>query len=240
MKRFLALALTLLMLLSLAACGEEKRSSKKDKKEKTTTTVTETTPDVEPTNDIVLPTGNTAESGLTCGTLAGNTYENDYFGFGINVPSSWTTKSQSEIATLNGTDAATMQNDFESVAGKMQTSYLFYSIDNSTGNNLNVVIENLGLTNNKGMTGDEYLNAAKALLESTYESMGAENVEMEISTIAIDKNTYSCMEASLTMEGAEMSQLVLVVPANDYMAVITFTVADIDTFGYLNDYFYDL
>ncbi len=236
MKRFLSLSLAVLMLLSFAACGESKIVSKKESESIDSTTEAQTiNPMSEPTT-ITLPLHET----ITFGKLTDISYENEYFGFGIEVPSNWSTKPISEIATLNNTDADTIQNNFESVAGNMHAGYLFYSIDDNTGNNISVTIENLDLFNDQNMTPEKYLKTSEPLIKQVYANMGATNIDIEISTVNIGNNTYDCLSSVFNIDGEETDQLIVVIQKDHYLAVITFTILNLDTFGYLDEYFYSL
>ncbi len=240
MKRFLALALTILLVLSLAACGEEKRTSKKDN---TAATQAQT----EPTNAIIgdperptlapsTPATNSDE--ISFGDYSSTHYENEYFGFGVQVPSDWTSDNTASLASQCGTTEDKLLNDFENQLKDSQTTYTFKSIDNTTGNNVNVIIENLAKTNNSGLGGKEYLELVESQLSSYYESIGATDVEMEITTWDFNGVDFDTIEISCMLGDIELQQLQLVAPAGDYMAVITFTVTDMDKFGYIDDYFY--
>lgn len=248
MKKFLALILAILMVLSLAACGESKRSSKKEKKNNTNV-ATEVATEEETENNFNIVTeaptsGNIDisinDDAIEFGNLEEHSFTNRDMGIGIVVPSDWTTKSIDEIATLNRTDADTMLNDFESHMSKAQVAYMFYSSDDSTGNNINITLENLAMTNNAGINGEEYLELAEKTLKSAFDQMGATDVSTNITTVDIDGKTFDCIEIDSVVSGVELTQLQIVVPLGDYMAGITFTATDLDAFGYIDDYIYTL
>ncbi len=244
MKRFLSLSLAVLMLLSFAACGESKIVSKKDKTDNTTeamATETETENTTESgtyPQPTTLPPANTDDVNL--GVIGDTYYENEYFGFGVQVPSDWNTCSTSETAALNDTSLSTFENSPESILSTKDFVYAFQSNDTVNNNTVYVSVESLKAKGASGLSAPLYLqNVGNGYVE-TLNNAGVTDIDKDISIVEINGSIFDYCTLAWEMNGINVIAVFIAIPTEDYMAAISFNVYDADDFGYLEDYIYTL
>ncbi len=244
MKRFLSVILALLMLLSLGACAQ-KRTSKKARSRggataTETSTTTETSTNTEATTptegEHTAPTHSSSQSDeIAFGTLTGNSYENEYFGFGINIPSGWDRDSLEEMAEKNSVDTYTLKNDIASIIADNGYVNAFYAEESATSNTIMI-----SFWESNGFSEDEHLdNLLEAYIE-TAEEFDYEIVETQSDTVVVDGRELNYIGITNESGDDSLTMVAFCIVNGDYMTYIEFGAKDIDAFGTVGEYLYTL
>lgn len=220
-KRLLALVLALALVFALTACGSEPKGNVTpsessapagDKTAATPEPTAEPTP--EPEDDVEL------------GSMNGGVYKNEFVGITCTMGDEWTYYSEDEILQLNGLVADS--TDDEELAEQLRDSDSFYDMmaeNQETAENVNVVLENLGLLYGHTMDASSYIDVALENLEASMKSMG-----MNVSSCEKVKFDFCGKEtdgiyitSTMTVEGMEIEvfQRMACVKAGTYMCDIT-------------------
>ena len=222
-KKLLALMLALALVFALTACGSEPKGN--------VTPSDNTTPSAAPADDKTEstpePTVEPApEDDVELGSMTGGVYKNDFVGISCTMDDNWTYYSEEEILALNGLVADS--TDDEELAEQLRDSDSFYDMmaeNGETLENVNIVLENLGLIYGNTMDASGYIDVALENLESQMKSMGMNVTSCEkVSFDFCGKETDGIyITSSMAVEGMEIEvfQRMACVKAGTYMCVIT-------------------
>lgn len=160
------------------------------------------------------------------GKISDSSYTSSFFGFKAEFDSSWTVLSDDDMADTNNIDDMSDEN-VNKVLDKSAVLYeMMASIE--SGSNVNIVIENLNVTNNgKSVTADEYITLSidglKSSLASSYEEASADK-----STTSFCGKDVPCIKAEVTASGISAKEVLVPIVEGNYVAVVTFTALDDD------------
>ncbi len=105
------------------------------------------------------------------GKITGSTYTNNYFGFKVNIPETWSVRSGNELRKISDEVAETAdQNTKETIkSGQQNTSFLLslfkYGPNEKTEYNPSLIVLSENLKNaSRIRTGSDYLKKTRALL----------------------------------------------------------------------------
>ncbi len=158
------------------------------------------------------------------GKWDGDKYYNEYFDITFNKPSDWLKASDDEIeATFAaGLDLIDKSGNYKEIA-KQQNVYDFLVVNADRTVSINMLYENLEISNSKNITIEAYRDAGTKLLENN------ENISYkagDMKEITLGKYAYSISEAKLVMNGVEYTQFLLLRKVDKYMLVATITITD--------------
>lgn len=208
MKRIFALILGILMLAGLCACDNGVTSFE----------------EAETREPVSIPAPEIKESSIVFGDYYGNSYNNTSLNLGISLPNDWTISTVSELAELNGMDEDEMLSDFESLMEDTQVAYLMFAQDSTGANNANLIVENIKMSGNSGMSSDDYQQLSGDVTKSMLEEAGAENVAVNPTSISFGGERYTAQTIAYSIEGISIYQEQIIFPAGeDFMAVLTLT-----------------
>ena len=208
MKRFLALIVCLLMFASLCACDNG------------------VTPFEEPQTrePVSIPAPTIKESSIVFGDYYGNSYNNTSLNLGLSLPDDWTVSETSELAELNGMDEEEMLSDFESLMENTQVAYLMFAQDSTGTNNAQLLVENLAVSGNSGISAEDYITLSESVTKTMLEQTGATDIELTPSSISFGYERYAAQIISYTLMDTYIYQEQILFPAGeDYMAILTIT-----------------
>ncbi len=162
------------------------------------------------------------------GSVDGNVYTNDYFGLRFEAVDNWSIGTKEEIANLSGLAADAVED--EELAEQLRTSgaiYDFYAQDNSNSDNINIVLQDIGLYGNmlSVLGPEELIEQIIPQVEKAYASAGYEVHTCEVSDATFKGETVKCIATHFTAQGIEMYQRQVYSFSNNYIAVITATSA---------------
>lgn len=168
------------------------------------------------------------EDDVELGSMNGGVYKNDFVGITCTLGDEWLYYSEDEILQLN--EVVADSADDEELAEQLRSKDSFYDMmaeNGETAENVNVVLENLGLLYGHTMDASGYIDVALENLETSMASMGmnvtgCEKVQFDFCGKETD-GIY--LTSTMTVEGIEVEvfQRLACVKAGTYMCVITAT-----------------
>lgn len=199
MKKFLAILLALVMLVSFAACSAE---------------------------EAVKDLAEISNKKITRGTIDGNVYSSEYAQFTFTKPDDWNYSTDEELAALiNSSSDMISASSFEKTLADAGSVYDMMAKDDVTGSNIMVMFENLTVTNaGRSVTAEEYLDILKENLagqttDMTYNFMAQEDV-------TIGGNEYLKATFTVTIATSILSQVYYMRAIDNVMCVIISTPAN--------------
>lgn len=193
MKKWIALLLALVMVLSLAACGDDKESSAG--------------------GDIGNPNAPIE------GALSGSSYVNEFFGFRVDFDADWSVFDAETTAQLMGTSLESLDLGITLEQSGMITP--FYATTDDGLTTINLVIEDMTKTSGSSLSESAYAKAGSINLKTTLESMGCTDVTVKTGTVDFAGSSHVCLSTSASVYGLDMYQTQVVLKSGKYMAVIT-------------------
>lgn len=171
------------------------------------------------------PSGGDTEGGFAHGAVTANSYSSEFLGIKADFTDGWITVTNDVLAQNNGIDDMSDEN----VNKALNTNAILYELiaGTETNTNVNIVIENLNITNNgKSLTGAEYIELAFPNIEAQFKAAGFESVDAEKSTVSFLGSEMTCINTKLTSEGQEAVQKMIPLGNGTYMGIVTFTGAN--------------
>lgn len=176
---------------------------------------------------------------LSRGVVDGNTYTSEYIGFSFVKPDSWVYSTDEEINELMGASSDILnQSDYEAAVADLATVFDMMVVDYNTGNNINIVYENLTLSGSTEMTEDEYLEVSKTNLESVEDFTYTFG---DVETVTLGGVEFRKLECDVNyMNLVDMKQVLYMHKIGNYMALINFTIVDGTDESVIEGYFSEL
>lgn len=198
MKKLLALILSVLMIFTIVSCGKSPRGE--------ISSATNDTVDTE------------AEFGL--GTSNANTYKNEFFGIGCTLGSEWTFKTDDEIKEINNFAADMVGDEYKDALKNAVAVTDMYATHSNQTDTINVTFEKLSGANLL-LEAKDYIESQKDGLISAFESMGMENMTVNITEGDFVGNacTYTNIEGEF--QGVKFYECLVTIKCNNYFANIT-------------------
>lgn len=218
-KLFCCMALLVLSMSVLAGCGDKKADKNDTKVEKDDSADKDEKADdqeeVEEPGDVDL------------GTVDGTTYTNETFGFRCKLADDWTYATTDELLQLGNIVADAANNEqLKETLENTESFYCMYAQKNDLTQNINVVVENLGLMNNLMLSEEGYAEMGTSQMESMAESMGMEDLQMDQKEIDFAGDKHYSTDITFTTQGTSVYERQVYIKASGYMCVITMSAAD--------------
>lgn len=213
------MALLLLGMSVLTGCGDKKADKNDTKVEKDGSADKD-----EKTDDQEEP----EEPGdVDLGTVDGTTYTNEMFGFRCKLADDWTYATTDELLQLGNIVADSTNNEqLKETLENTESFYCMYAQKNDLTQNINIVVENLGLMNNLLLSEEGYAEMGVSQLESMAESMGMEDLQMDRKEIDFAGDMHYSADISFTTQGTTIYERQVYIKASGYICVITISAAD--------------
>lgn len=224
MKKFTAMFLALMLILSLCACGEKNVSGTLSPQESQTGAADTVE---EPEVDFQL------------GITTGGKYENAFLGIGCSLDDSWTFAGQEELAQMVGTTADMFDN--EDYAEQMKNTDMFYDMFAAANEGLvtiNVVIQNMGVLYGAALSEEKYIELSLEDLDEQLESAGFILQGNEVGTISFAGEERTALHISCTYMDVPYYCQQIYIKQGNYMSVITLASFYEDITESMVDYFY--
>ena len=227
-KKFLAVFLTLVLVLSLCACGNAGSDTQKEEdtqnstEEPTSESTTEESSTEEPTeNTTEEPTED--DSAVSFGTVSGNTYENTFIGLSCTLDDSWYILSREEVAALSGiTSELITDEDLKQLMSTVGAVTDFYAMKDDGLTTVNITITDLGIS--VGSSSEQaVVEAMLPTLENAYVSMGYSNLELTTETAEFAGSSHPCIVVSAEFNGAQIFQRQVFLLVDHYSVTVTST-----------------
>ncbi len=211
MKRFFSTILCILMIASLAACSNNEPATTDNTNNTESTATTAYTPEVSESNSLLL------------GNCYGNSYNNTLMNIGISFPNDWILSTTAELAQMNNMEEQEMLTNFDSLMEESQVCYLLQASDPTGENNVNIVLDNLKLSDNANITGAEYIEITKETTKETLQQLGCANVMSNSTSVYIGGREYAVQRLSYMLEETPIYQEQIHFPLGNYMGILTLT-----------------
>ncbi len=215
-KKLLALLLCVLLILSLAACGEKEEDVRGSVESGEKTDVSgAVTPEEEETPE-------EPEAEVSAGSLEGGVYTSTFLGIACELDSNWTYATEEELAEMNNLSSE-LVND-EELAELMENSptiFDMYAYADDGMTTMNIVLENLGVIYGITLDEDGYLDMGMETLEKALESMELEDMTIEKDTVEFAGAEHVCVRVSATYMEVPFYQEQIYVKQGSYMGIVT-------------------
>ncbi len=222
LKKFLTVFLTLVLVLSLCACGNADNDTQKedDTQNSTEEPTTEEPTTEEPTEDNTEETTED-DSAVSFGTVSGNTYENTFIGLSCTLDDSWYILSREEVAALSGiTSEIVTDEDLKQLMSDSGAVMDFYAMKDDGLTTVNITITDLGIS--VGNSSEQaVVEAMLPTLESTFTSMGYSNLELTTETVEFAGSSHPCIVISAELSGASIFQRQVFLLVDHYSVTVT-------------------
>lgn len=191
--KVIALLLCCAMLIGLAACTNSDDPTE--------------LPD-KPTESTAAPTDNTAAP-----TEPENTfdYQNDALGLALKLEGDWTIAGMDKLGELSGIVAEQITD--EALKKQLENSGVVYDFfaQNTNNDSLNIVKENLNLLYSLTLDEDGYIDLSLGKLKQALEGMGAVELMMEKTAVAIAGQQHAGLELSYIYNGVQLYQRIVAI-----------------------------
>ena len=212
MKKITAMLLTLLLLLTMAACGQ------KEPEQTGGTVEPGTTPDQSVTGQVDTADAETPE----LGTVSGGTYTNAFAGIGCTLDETWVFYTEEQIAEINGflTDG-TSDEDMKKLMESNRSVQDMYASSTDGLMTINVVFQNMGLLFGTTMSAEEYAELAAEQLPDAMTTYGFENVSAAVTTAAFAGADRPALAITAEVQGTPMYELMVCMKESNYVYCVT-------------------
>ena len=163
------------------------------------------------------------EGGFAHGKQDENTYISEFLGLKVEFDDGWTMQTDEVLAQTNFISDMSDENA-QKALNKNAVLYEMVAAA-ETASNVNIVIENLNITNGgKPLTAEEYINMVIGNLESQFkETLVAVDVETEKSAADFLGSEAACINIKVTTGEQVLYQKMIPLSRGAYMGVISFS-----------------
>lgn len=159
------------------------------------------------------------------GTIEGNVYTSEFIGVSFTKPDLWVYSTDEEIAAAMQIGAELLDaENFAEQAEKMNNVYDMMVRDMLTGNNINIVFENLKASGSSNITEEQYIEVAKAQLKEQASMLNY--VFGEAEKCKLGEQEFYRLPAEGGYSGVSFEQRIYIRKEGTYMIVITLTLFD--------------
>ena len=238
MKKLISILLLAAMLLALTACGaagkaEDTAAADKLKeaaqKVEEATAAAEEAAHAEETAEEAVEAAPAEEAEETyeaeemIGEKSGNSYANETFGIRAEFPDNWTVLDDEQTAQMLGLVADNFSEvDLAEQLRESGSLYDLYAMTvDQSGDNVNVVIEDLGVVNGIIIDEKKYLEIAEDQLETTFAQMGMTDVTLDKGTYSFAGEDHVSVLISGNYNGVPVYERMVLLKTGNYMGVVT-------------------
>ena len=208
MKKLIAAALALIMLVPLTGCGLSKLTNKGKA-------------------DADATVSAAADSKLTRGTWQNGSYTNDYVSFTFTPPENWVVSTDEELADLMGADVGEAGEDLSGV----DIVYDTLVQDPDSFDNVFIMYENVNIFGGAIASTQAIMDEIVSQMEDSND--GTKYTHIGNAEYAIGSDKYLCAEFDVEVSGISFKQYVLLHKLGRFIANITIT----DVTGASLDYY---
>lgn len=245
MKKLISILLLAAMLLALTACGAagkaedtaaaDKLREAAQKAEEATAAAEEAAAAAEeaaPAEETAAEAAEAApaeeaeetyEAEEMIGEKSGNSYANETFGICAEFPDNWTVLDDEQTAQMLGLVADNFSEvDLAEQLRESGSLYDLYAMTvDQSGDNVNVVIEDLGVVNGIIIDEKKYLEIAEDQLETTFAQMGMTDVTLDKGTYSFAGEDHVSVLISGNYNGVPVYERMVLLKTGNYMGVVT-------------------
>ena len=212
-RKYLPILLVLLLAIGMAGCG----SSGGDTGDAGAASSSSASADTSA--DTSTDTGDAASAEYEHGTIDGNVYTNDFFGFSFAIDDGWSFSDEEALRQLNQSVSDFLDND--SITEALQSGQTF--IDMQAANDSDPVNSiNLTVSYAPGTAGIEDINDASIkVMKNMYENAGFENIEITKTKAKVNGGAVDALVTTLTQSDVDFCEKQFFLISGDYLGTIT-------------------
>lgn len=235
MKKLLCILIALTMLLGLAACGAPAAPPAKTV-EATAAPTEEIAPVQEPTPE-PTPEPEVIEVEDLIGEKDDHSYENRTFGIRAQFPADWTILDEEQTAQVMGLAADITSNEDLAEQFKQAGSLCDLYAVSMQGDNVNIMVEDLGKLYGILLTEERYAQIAAPQLESGLSSMGITDISYVTESCSFAGQDRFSLFVTSNYNGVPVYERIVLIKVGNYMVPITFTSLDESRLNAALDFF---
>ena len=165
----------------------------------------------------------TYEAEEMIGEKSGNSYANETLGIRAEFPDNWTILDDEQTAQMLGIVADNFSEvDLAEQLRESGSLYDLYAMTvDQSGDNVNVVIEDLGIVNGIIIDEAKYLELAEKQLDTTFAQMGITDVTLDKGTYSFAGEDHVSVLISGNYSGMPIYERMVLLKAGNYMGVVT-------------------
>lgn len=238
-KKLLGMLLLIILIFSMAGCQKDKIDTT-DSGSVETSKATEVEIKKETSKDAKVENAqDTIEFEL--GNIDGDTYSSKFSGIQCTVPEGWIYYSSDQMKELNGNVYDELgDEDIKEALKNGDVIYDMYVINKFTGQNINVVIENMGFVNGRLLNEASYFDQSEKQIKISIEGMGYNEVATERNTVDMAGKKREGLALTAMLQELPMYQQLIAIQKGNYMICITFTCFEENTLPEMMGYFKEL
>jgi len=237
MKKLISVLLLAAMLLTLTACGAagkaedtaaaEKLKEATQKIEEAAASAEESAPGQETPAEAEPAPAADAEEELDAeeliGEKSGNSYANETLGIRAQFPDNWTILDDEQTAQMLGLVADNFSEvDLADQLWESGSLYDLYAMTlDQSGDNVNVVIEDLGVVYGIVIDEAKYLELSEKQVESTFAQMGMTDVTLDKGTYSFAGEDHVSVLITANYSGVPVYERMVLIKAGNFMSVVT-------------------
>ena len=231
--KLVSAATSLMLAVTLVACGGSKPAPAPDATATSDTTTTETTSTDSTTETTTESTEKVdlAKEGYIKGTISGDTYTNETFGLSYTLPADYKFATDEEVAQLNNTTVEALKDDADYIKTIEEGSAFIEMSAKSTKNsdNVNLTIERFDPALAEEYTAQQITDQVyKNILgdNSALETIGCTDITSKMTTVTIDGKERPAEEVHAKLGDIDLTQYYVVFVAKNYICNICATTSD--------------
>lgn len=206
MKKWIALLLVLVMVLSMAACGKDDiRGTQVENKN-------ETPEEKKP--------------GFSLGQVSGLTYENPFIGIGCKLNNEWSFYDDAQIREMNNATADLAGEAYQEAMKNATVVYDMYAVHEGGINNIIVNLEKVNALQLATADLAAVFESQMPTIKVSLENMGYTNVTFELAKITIGGKAFDGMYTTSDLGEYRMYQATIMIKCDGYLSSVSITTFD--------------
>lgn len=229
MKKWISILLLAAMLLSLSACGAAGKTDSADKIKEAAEKAAEAAADAsEPEaapaeeEEAAEPEEEVAAEEMV-GEKTASSYVNKGLGISAEVPDNWVVLDDEQTAQMMGLVADNFSET--GLADQLRDSGslcdLYALATDQSGDNVNIMIQDLGVIYGIVLDEDRYIDMNLGQLEPTLVQMGMTDISMEKETVSFAGSDHPAILISANYNGVAVYERLVALKVGSYMSAIT-------------------
>ncbi len=155
------------------------------------------------------------------GVTSDSSYTNESLSVNFTKPAGWRFYTEEELAKLLNVTVEQFRDESFSDAAKLNSVFEFMAVNESTGDNVSLIMENLRPSGNTGITEERYAELSRKNMQE--QLVGATYTFGEDSRVSVGGQSYLRITAKCSYSGITMQQYMYLRKVGSYMVVITAT-----------------
>lgn len=244
-RRFIAVVMTMTMVMALSACGKSAETQEpvaeatvEEAVEAATEEASASEVAAEATTEATTEEiTEEADGEFSIGTVEGNAYVNEYFGVKLNLLDGYSFVDDETLAQITGmTTDMLSDNKLATKAIEEGTAAIVAYAQNSTGLcNINVTAQSNATLANAILDEEAVLNASVSQAQSALEAQGISNITTEIVEREVAGETHKVLKMNGEFNGVEFHNEMVNLQKGDYMLAFAATCFNEDSTDALID-----